>query len=235
MDDLNTLRSALKALADPTIAAHSQRFFKTAPGQYGAGDRFLGLRMPVLRAQAKRFQGLPLTAIRQLLDSPLHEERLCALLLLVRQFEAGDAPTRTAIYRLYLEKSDRINNWDLVDCSAPQIVGAYLSERKRSPLYRLAVSPSLWQRRIAIMSTFHFIRQGDFDDTLALSDLLLDDPHDLIHKAVGWMLREVGNRDGAREREFLKPRYRHMPRTLLRYAIEKFPERERQRYLKSRI
>ncbi|MEJ2589846.1 MAG: DNA alkylation repair protein, partial [Candidatus Thiodiazotropha sp.] len=194
-----------------------------------------GIRVPVLRAQTKRFQGLPLTAIRQLLDSPLHEERLCALLLLVRQFEAGDAPARTAIYRLYLEKSDRINNWDLVDSSAPQIVGAYLSQRKRSPLYRLAVSQSLWERRIAIMSTFHFIRQGDFDDTLALSDLLLDDPHELIHKAVGWMLREVGNRDGAREREFLKPRYRRMPRTLLRYAIEKFPERERQRYLKSRI
>lgn len=235
MEELLALRGALKQLADPAIAAHSQRFFKTAQGEYGEGDRFLGIRMPVLRAQARRFRGLSLEAIEQLLDSPLHEERLCALLLLVDRFGTGDAKTRRSVYRTYLEKTGRINNWDLVDSSAPRIVGAYLSGRKRSPLYRLAASASLWERRIAIMATFHFIRQGDFDDTLALSDRLLDDPHELIHKAVGWMLREVGNRDGAREREFLKDRYRGMPRTMLRYAIEKFPERERQRYLKSRI
>ncbi|MEM7583899.1 MAG: DNA alkylation repair protein [Acidobacteriota bacterium] len=226
------VRRALKELADPRIAEHSQRFFKTGKGEYGEGDRFLGIRVPVLRKQVVAFKDLPLSATWQLLESPWHEERLFALLMLVRKFSRGDDATQTAIYRRYLESTPRINNWDLVDSSAHQIVGGYLKSRDRQPLYELARSSSLWERRIAIIATYRYIKSDDFTDTLKLAALLRDDPEDLIHKAVGWMLREVGKRDGGVERAFLAQHYRDMPRTMLRYAIEKFPAEERQAYLR---
>lgn len=225
------IHQALKDLADPTIAEHSQRFFKTGKGEYGEGDQFLGIRVPVLRAQTKLHRATTLDEIQQLLESPFHEGRLFALLLLVYKFNKGDSATKTAIYQLYLNNTDHVNNWDLVDSSAPQIVGAYLEMRDRQVLYGLVQSHSLWERRIAIMATFQFIRNHQFEDTLQLSKQLLGDKEDLIHKAVGWMLREVGKRDGAVERDFLNMHYQHMPRTMLRYAIEKFPKQERTAYL----
>ena len=225
---------ALRALADPVIARHSRHFFKTGEGEYGEGDRFLGIRVPVLRTQVRAHQGLPLGETQRLLASPYHEERLFALLLLVRTFSRGDDREKTAIYRLYLENTQYVNNWDLVDSSAYHIVGAYLASRDRHVLDHLAESDDLWERRIAIIATYHFIRNDQFDDTLRLAEALLHDAEDLIHKAVGWMLREVGNRDRAVERAFLKTHCRTMPRTMLRYAIEKFPERERKKYLEGR-
>ncbi|MEJ2461651.1 MAG: DNA alkylation repair protein [Candidatus Thiodiazotropha sp.] len=229
------LVSRLRAMGDPEIAAHSQRFFKTGAGEYGEGDRFLGIRVPQLRETVKQYPDVALTEVLKLLRSPLHEVRLFALLHLVQQFERGDEPTREAIYRHYLDHTRYINSWDLVDSSAPKIVGAYLQNRSHSVLSRLVGSDSLWERRIAIMACFHFIRRNDFTDTLKLCQRVIDDQHDLIHKASGWMLREIGNRDGATARRFLKRHYRNMPRTMLRYAIEKYPPEERQRYLESRI
>lgn len=226
---------ALRALANPEIAAHSQRFFKTGKGEYGEGDRFLGIRVPQLRKQARLFRGLPLAQTRRLLQSRFHEERLCALLILVDQFRRGPEDQRARIYNLYLNNTRFVNNWDLVDSSAHHIIGPYLEDRDRQLLYELADSMSLWERRIAIMSTFHFIKLNQFDDTLKLSQRLLRDEQDLIHKAVGWMLREVGNRKPTAAKSFLKTHYRDMPRTMLRYAIEKFPETERKRYLEGKI
>ena len=225
----------LRRLADPQIAEHSQRFFKTGKGQYGDGDQFLGIRVPVLREQAKKLKDTPLGEVRRLLQSDFHEERLCALLLLVQKFSQGDAADQKSVYELYLKNTRCINNWDLVDLSAYLIVGAYLADKDKHLLYTLARSKNLWERRIAIMSTFHFIKHQQFADTLALAGLLLTDQEDLIHKAVGWMLREVGKRDSAVEKQFLKTRYLRMPRTMLRYAIEKFPESERLEYLKGLI
>jgi 3-methyladenine DNA glycosylase AlkD len=225
------VKGAIRGLGDPHIAEHSGRFFKTGKGEYGEGDKFLGIRVPVIRQQVKKFKGLSLEDTLRFLRSDYHEERLFALLMLVYKFQRGDEQQRKKIYQVYLGHTDRINNWDLVDSSAHLIVGAYLENRSRSKLYQLAKSKDLWRRRIALMSTFYFIKQSDFDDALAVSKLLLSDDHDLIHKAVGWMLREVGNRDGPLERTFLETRYKTMPRTMLRYAIEKFPEAERKRYL----
>lgn len=225
------LRKALRQLADPAIAAHSRRFFKSGPGEYAAGDRFLGIRVPKLRSLAKAFQEMPLAESLRLLRSPYHEERLCALLLLVHNFTRGGAETREAIARAYLENLHYVNNWDLVDSSAPRILGVYLEDRPKRPLYRLAASKNLWERRIAVMTTFHFVRQRQFDTTLDLAERLLRDDEDLIHKAVGWMLREIGRRDGKLERAFLDRHHQTMPRTMLRYAIEKFPPAERKRYL----
>ena len=225
------ISKVLHNLADPAIAEHSQRFFKTGEGEYGAGDQFLGIRVPVLREQVKHHQSTPLSEVEKLLKSPFHEERLFALLLLVQKFKKGDDEEKTTIYQLYLDNTQYINNWDLVDSSAYQIVGAYLETKDRQILYQLAQSQSLWERRIAIMSTFQFIRNQQFDDTLQLSELLLNDPEDLIHKAVGWMLREVGKRDVATEKAFLKSHYKTMPRTMLRYGIEKFSKQDRQQYL----
>jgi 3-methyladenine DNA glycosylase AlkD len=229
------LLTKLRALGDPAIANHSQRFFKTGPGEYGEGDRFLGIRVPLLRAEVKRSCELPLGEALKLLRSPYHEARLLALLILVDRFKRGDDDTRARIYRHYLEQTRYINNWDLVDSSAPQIVGGYLYPRERSILYQLVDSESLWERRIAVMATLFFIREQSYSDTLALCETLIDDPQDLIHKATGWMLREIGNRDAKTERSFLKKHYRRMPRTMLRYAIEKFPQEERQRYLQSLV
>ncbi|MEO0374667.1 MAG: DNA alkylation repair protein [Cyanobacteria bacterium P01_A01_bin.17] len=225
----------LRRLADPIGATQSQRFFKTGKGEYSEGDQFLGIRVPVLREQAKIFEGTPLPEIQNLLESPFHEERLCALLMLVRKFTKGTPEEQTHIYTLYLENTQYINNWDLVDLSAYHIVGPYLEHRDRHPLHKLAHSKSLWERRIAIISTFHFIKNNRFEETLGISEQLLNDSEDLIHKAVGWMLREIGKRDLETEEAFLKSHYKQMPRTMLRYAIEKFPEPKRQKYLKGFI
>lgn len=233
--NLKEIRSEMKRLGDPEIAAHSQRFFKTGPGQYGQGDRFLGIRVPVTRKVARRCSDLSLRQITSLLHSRFHEERLLALLILVRQFTRGDVVQQRRIFELYLDNTEYINNWDLVDSSAHLIVGPWLQDRPRGLLRKLVRSDSLWERRIAMMSTFHFIRQDDFADALVIAGMLVGDGHDLIHKAVGWMLREIGNRDVAVEEEFLQTYYREMPRTMLRYAIEKFPEELRLGYLRGNI
>lgn len=210
-----------------------QWFFKTGPGEYGEGDVFVGVRVPVLRKVMKEFASADEATLDALLQSAVHEDRLMALLILVNQFEKGSGADQARLYRFYLAHTSRINNWDLVDVSAPQVVGGYLAGRPRRPLYRLAGSQSLWERRISILATFTFIRQGDFADSLALADRLLHDREDLMHKAVGWMLREIGKRDVAALEAFLKPRCKTMPRTMLRYAIEKFSEPKRQTYLKT--
>ena len=222
----------LRAVATAERAAGSARYFKTGPGEYGEGDKFLGVATPDLRRLARQFEDLTLREVRALLTSPWHEERALALLIMVRQYERGDQDTRDAIYDAYLRSTRHINNWDLVDCSAAQIVGAHLARRGRAPLRQLAKSSSVWERRIAIIATAHLIRQGEFEDTFRIAEMLLDDSHDLIHKAVGWMLREVGNRDRAAEQRFLEMHAPRMPRTMLRYAIERFPEPVRQDYLR---
>ena len=208
-----------------------RRFFKTGPGDYGAGDRFLGVSVPQLRQLARQYQDLALGQVSRLLSSPWHEERLLATLMLVRQYRRGTWHQREAIYRLYLRRRVRINNWDLVDSSAEHIVGAHLRKGDRSILRRLANSRRVWDRRIAIIATFHYIKRGEFAETVRLARLLLADPHDLIHKAVGWMLREAGKRDRTVTERFLRRHGKRMPRTMLRYAIELFPSRLRRRYL----
>jgi 3-methyladenine DNA glycosylase AlkD len=229
------VESELQRLADPADAEVLRRFFKTGPGEYGEGDRFLGIRVPRLRALARTSRSLPHEQVLTLLRAPWHEARLLALLLLVEQYRRGTAAERAAIYDAYLGHTRYINNWDLVDSSAEHILGAHLRPENLTALERLARSESLWERRMAILATFHWIRQGEFRPTLRLAGLLLEDPHDLIHKAVGWMLREVGKRDLRVEEEFLLPRYRRMPRTMLRYAIERFPESRRQQYLRGEV
>lgn len=229
------LSKTLRGFADPQKAEHLQRFFKTGKGQYGEGDQFLGIRVPVLRAQAKIFQDMPLTDVQILLGSAYHEERLCALLLLVHKFANADPKERKIYYEFYLRNTRHVNNWDLVDLSAPQIVGAFLADQEKKILYALARSDSIWERRIAIISTFQFIKNNKFEDSLAIAQLLLADREDLIHKATGWMLREVGKRNVVMLKSFLHAHYEQMPRTMLRYAIEKFPRPERQKYLKGLI
>lgn len=225
----------LQQIGDPEHARFVAGYFRTGPGDYGEGDRFLGIRIPALRALAREFRGTPLDDAAELLRSPWHEARLLALLLLVDAYARGDAEMREAVYRLYLDNTRYVNNWDLVDSSAPQIVGAHLKDGDRGVLERLARSASLWERRIAILATQHFIRRGDFGTTLRIAEMLVDDGHDLIHKAVGWMLREVGNRDRAAEEAFLRRHHRTMPRTMLRYAIERFPPDLRHAYLRGEI
>ncbi|MEI6846472.1 MAG: DNA alkylation repair protein [Chlorobiaceae bacterium] len=229
------IQSRLEELANPEAARFALRFFKTAPGEYGEGDLFRGIRVPVLRKLSLTFDHVPLPEVIRLLASAFHEDRLLALLLLMRQFSKGEEPLREKIYNLYLANTGHINNWDLVDVSAEHIAGKFLRFRDRAQLYWLAQSQSLWERRIAIMATFHFIRQGEFTDTLALAVMLLDDREELIHKAVGWMLREVGKRDIAAEEEFLQNHYRKMPRVMLRYAIERFMRERREEYLKGLV
>jgi len=231
---LEKIRRNLEDLASEEYAAVSMRFFKTGPGQYGEGDRFIGIRVPVLRKLAKECRETPLEDIEVLLASPIHEERLLALMLMMHRYEAGDAAHKRRIYNLYLKNTRFINNWDLVDVSAHHIVGHWLLELDKAPLYRLARSGDLWERRIAIVSTFCYIRRDRHEETLKISKMLLGDGEDLIHKAVGWMLREVGKRNFGAEEAFLKLHYRDMPRTMLRYAIERFPENLRQDYLKGR-
>ena len=225
----------LREHAHPENVAILQRFFKTGPGQYGEGDCFIGVKVPSIRTVCRECRGATLGEIRKLLRSPIHEERALALLMLVDAFKAGDEPTKRRIYELYLAHTAFINNWDLVDCSAGQIVGGWLQGRSHAPLTKLARSSSLWERRIAMIATLDGIRRGEFEQAFRIADLLAHDDQDLIHKAVGWLLREVGNRDAAAERAFLKSRYKAMPRTMLRYAIEKFPEAERRKYLRGEI
>lgn len=228
-------QNALRALANPAKARDLQRFFKTGPGDYAEGDQFLGVAVPDTRKLVRKFQSIPLDDLAALLQSSFHEERLLGLLILVRAYQRGDDVLKKQIYKVYISHFKWINNWDLVDVTAEHIPGAYLYDRDRRSLYRWAKSDHLWTRRIAIMSTFHFIKRHDFEDALRLTELLLEDSHDLIHKATGWMLREIGNRDRHIEEEFLRQHYRRMPRTMLRYAIEKFPESLRQAYLKGTI
>lgn len=234
-DNLVIIRNELRKLGNKEIAEHSQRFFKTGDGQYGEGDKFWGIRVPVLRNLAKKYQKISIRKAFLLLKSQFHEERLLSLLMLIDVFKKTNEESKELIYKLYLDNTKFINNWDLVDCSAEHIVGAYLRERNRQPIYSLAKSKDLWERRISIMSTFHFIKNKEFIETLKVSEILLHDKEDLIHKAVGWMLREIGKRDIKAEEDFLKKHYKVMPRTMLRYAIEKFPEEKRVKYLKGKI
>jgi 3-methyladenine DNA glycosylase AlkD len=212
-----------------------QRFFKTGPGEYGEGDIFYGIVVPLQRSIAKKYKDLALADIKVLLDSPVHEERLIGLMILVEQVKKAGELKRKEIFNFYHKNRKRINNWDLVDLTADRISGSYLFDKDKSILYRLAESDNIWERRIAVMSTFHFIKNNSFDDALGISEKLLNDKHDLIHKAVGWMLREIGNRDLNTEEGFLLKHYKNMPRTMLRYAIEKFPEPKRQAYLKGKM
>ncbi len=227
------VRRALRGLASPARARSSAWFFKCGPGDYGEGDRFIGVSVPDQRRVARRFRALPPAGIERLLASPIHEHRLTALLVLCERFgHAPDERERHALFRLYLRQLDRVDNWDLVDTSAPVIVGGWLATRPRGLLDRLAASRSLWRRRVAMLATFHFIVAGDAADALRIATLLRDDPHDLIHKAVGWMLREVGKRvDIALLRGFLAGHAARMPRTMLRYAIERLPATERRRWM----
>ena len=231
--NLPDLRQKLRQDATPSQAAIARRFFKTGPGEYGEGDRFLGLKVPQLRAELPHTDALSEADVLDLLHSEWHEERLLALLVLARRFSRAkqDPATQEHLVNLYLAHTKWINNWDLVDSSAPQILGAWLLRRDRAVLDRLAASTSLWEQRIAILATQAFIRAGDFTDTLRLSALFLTHPHDLMHKACGWMLREVGKRDVKPLLAFLDQHTTKMPRTLLRYAIEKLPEETRQGYL----
>lgn len=218
-------------MSDPADAIHLQRFFKTGPGEYGAGDKFLGLRVPALRRLVREYRGLADAHALEMLASPWHEERLLALMLMVESYGRGDSSRRDAVHNGYLAHTRYINNWDLVDASAEHIVGRHLDPRKIGLLEQLARSKDLWERRIAIVSTYYFIKRNEFGPTLKIAGLLLRDSHDLIHKAVGWMLREVGKRDRPAEDAFLKKHYRQMPRTMLRYAIERHPEKVRKQYL----
>ncbi len=230
---LAALQTALMALADPQQAQHLQRFFKTAPGEYGAGDRFLGIRVPQQRALVKEFHAqISSTEAASLLQSAYHECRLTALLLWIQHYQGGTPTEREQIYAAYLSNTARINSWDLVDTSAPHIVGEHLLERPRDKLYQLAHSASLWERRIAIVSCLRLLKNADFHDTLQLAECLLHDSEDLIHKAVGWLLRELGKRDLAALENFLQQHAAQMPRTMLRYALEKFPPQQRQAYLR---
>jgi 3-methyladenine DNA glycosylase AlkD len=228
--------AALRARANRRKAVFLQRFFKTGPGQYAAGDRFLGIVVPVQRSVAHRYTALALPEIRRLLHNPFHEVRLTALLIMVAQFERGGTALRERLFRTYLANTRHINNWDLVDLSAPRIVGAHIASRPRPLLQRLVRSPSLWERRIAVLATFHFLEQGRGGETVWVARQLLDDPHDLVHKAVGWMLRELGKRvDPLALRAFLDRHAHRMPRTMLRYAIEHLAPGVRARYLHQRV
>lgn len=233
MVNFSSAKKRLREFADRDRAKFLLRFFKTGPGDYAEGDRFLGMRVPDVRRVAREFRSLSIGDCRALLASKWHEERLLALVILSNRFARSSDSEREAIYRLYLASTARINNWDLVDVSAPKIAGAYLMDRDRAVLRRLARSRSVWERRIAIMATHQFIRSGEFDDTIRIVQSLLGDPHDLIHKASGWMLREIGKRDRAVLEAFLRKHAPKMPRTMLRYAIERLPARVRKSYLEA--
>lgn len=227
--------SALQSCGNPQKAQHLSRFFKSGPGQYGEGDLFLGVTVPEQRQIAKSFQNVGFPILTDLISSPWHEVRLTALLILVGQFEKNkDTVFRQSCIDFYLAHTAQINNWDLVDLSCYKLLGVWLTDKDRNLLYRLAVSESLWEQRIAIVTCMHFVRQSDFRDCLAISELLLNHKHDLIHKAVGWLLRETGKKNRQVLKDFLSTRYRIMPRTMLRYAIEHFPEEERKAYLRTK-
>lgn len=232
---LTALRKEIKKHSNPDKAKFLQRFFKTGKGEYAEGDVFLGIVVPVQRQIAKKYKELSFIELKVLITSKYHEERLIALLILVERFKKADENEKEIIVKFYLDNQKGINNWDLVDLSAPKILGQYLIDKDRKILFRFAKSNDMWEKRIAVLSTFAFIRNNDFDDALKIYEILVNDKHDLIHKAVGWMLRELGKIDLKEEEEFLKKHYKTMPRTMLRYAIEKFPERKRKAYLEGRI
>ncbi|MEO8399580.1 MAG: DNA alkylation repair protein [Ignavibacteriaceae bacterium] len=232
---LKEIKKAVKEQSNKEQGVFLQRFFKTGHGEYGEGDKFAGIKVPASRKIAQKNLNVSLNEIKELLKSKIHEERLIALLVLVEQFKKGDEAQKEKIFKFYFKNSKYINNWDLVDLSAPQIVGSYLLNKEKDLIFDLAKSTNLWEKRISIISTLSFIRVNDFKATFKIAKILLNDEHDLIHKAVGWMHREVGNRDLNKEEEFLKKYYKKMPRTMLRYAIEKFPEAKRQDYLKNKI
>lgn len=226
------IQKELEAYIDPVKREYLPRFFKTGKGQYGEGDKFLGVVVPNTRIVAKRHKDEPFEVMAELLQSEWHECRLCALLMMVERFRKCDETGRREIYQFYLLQTERINNWDLVDLSAPYIVGEYLKDKSRDDLYRLAESPLLWEQRIAVVATATLIRNNDFIDILRLSERLLNHEHDLMRKAIGWMLREMGKRDKDLLLQFLDRFHKQMPRTMLRYAIEKMSEEERKHYMK---
>lgn len=230
----NLLAKELRKKSNKEKAALLQRFFKTGKGQYGEGDIFLGVVVPDIRQVVKKYRKIvSLKDAQKLLHSKYHEERLCALLILIEKFKKGDDKVRKDVFGAYLKNTEYVNSWDLVDLSAPKIVGEYLYKKPRKVLYKLIKSKILWERRIAVLATAYFIGKNDFSDILKIANLLLLDEHDLMHKAVGWMLREIGKRDQAALEKFLNQNYKNMPRTMLRYAIEKLPERKRRKYLRN--
>lgn len=231
MSRLAELEREARRLARPSKAKASSWFFRTGVGEYGDGDQFLGLTVPDQRRLVRKYRDLPLSDVRRLLRSPYHEHRLMAVLWLGDQFRRGNEKQQAAIVRLYLASTRYINNWDIVDSSAPHILGNFFLTRSRARLTRLAKSQQLWERRIAIIATQTFIRHGEFQDTIKIAAILVNDQHDLIQKAVGWMLREVGDRDRKLEERFLRRFAARMPRTMLRYAIEKFPPADREHWL----
>ncbi len=235
MTMLNRIKKDLVKLKNPERAEISSRFFKTGKGQYGEGDVFLGITVPELRKIARQYPELPLRDLQKLLSTKIHEHRLISLFILIQKYKKADTSGKREIFHFYLKNIKYINNWDLVDASAEHIVGNHLLGKDKSILDELARSENLWERRIAIMSTFAFIKNNQFDDTLKISEVLINDRHDLIHKAVGWMLREIGKRHLPAEEIFLKIQYKRMPRTMLRYAIERFPQPKRQSYLKGNL
>lgn len=233
---MSKILKELKKYSSPKKVAILQRFFKTKKGEYGAGDKFIGVVVPDIRKVVKIYQDLELAEVVLSLHSPIHEERVCATLILVAQYKQADAKQQKKIFQLYLKNYKFINNWDLVDLSAPNIVGAYLRDKPKDILYKLAKSKNLWQKRIAIIATFDFIYHNRAEETIKIAKILLHDKHDLIHKAVGWMLREVGKRvDEKVLLKFLDEHYKIMPRTMLRYAIERLPEPKRLAYLHGKI
>jgi 3-methyladenine DNA glycosylase AlkD len=239
MPEINDLKKDLEKAADPEKAKLLQRFFKTGKGEYGEGDVFLGIVVPKQREVAKKYQDIELSEMSHLLSSEIHEFRLVALLILTYKLKNKHITIqeKEKIFHFYLKNAQKgnINNWDLVDLSAPNIVGTHLLDKDRKILYKLAKSNNLWEKRISVLATFMFIKYKDYKDSLKIAELLLEDKHDLMHKAVGWMLREIGKRDTKEEEKFLKKHYKKMPRTMLRYAIEKFPENKRQAYLNGKI
>ena len=237
MQTPNALRLELHSLANPEKAQVLQRFFKTGKGEYAEGDIFLGIQVPQTRKLAKKYSDFSLNEVSSFLESKIHEERLAALLILIEKFKKAkkNKLEQRKIFEFYLANTKYINNWDLVDLSADKIVGEFLLNDEKSILRSLAKSQNFWERRISLLATFAFIKRKKFGETLAISELLLNDEHDLIHKAVGWMLREVGKRNVSVLETFLQQNYKQMPRTMLRYAIEKFPEEKRQMYLRGEI
>jgi 3-methyladenine DNA glycosylase AlkD len=237
MKTLKELEQILLKEKNPEQAKILQRFFKTNKGEYGEGDIFLGIVVPKLREITKESLHLTIDEIQGLLNSEIHEKRLIALFILIEKFKKADENNKKQISDFYLKNTKKINNWDLVDLSAPKIVGSYLLNKNKEVLYKLANSENIWEKRIAILSTFEFIRNNKFWDSLKIAEILLNDKHDLIHKAVGWMLREIGKRNLKTEEEFLNKNscYKKMPRTMLRYAIEKFDENKRKKYLNGEI
>lgn len=230
---MHSVLNEIQSHCDPQKAKDLARFFKTGKGEYGEGDRFLGIIVPKQRIIARQYwKQLTLNDVEELLHNRFHECRMIALFILVLQYKKASEAVKGEIVRLYLRNTAYINNWDLVDLSSRDIVGAYFFDKDRSPLYRLARSPLLWDRRIAIIATFYFIARNDFEDSFKIAEILLPDRHDLIHKAIGWVIREIGKRNLQSEEDFIRKHYADMPRTALRYAIERFPEAKRRSWLK---